>query len=569
MPLTLYSVHIIIITENYMYTIKMNEARKKKARKEMAQVISAQEAAGMIEDGDVVVFAADGLVSFPNEIVDAVEQRFLKEGHPAGITSLRAAGVGNFIDTGEHAWCHEGLIGRTISSYLSVCPKLAKMVEDEKVQGYMFPLGPIMQLFQEVGRGMPGVMTKIGLGTFMDARYDGGKLNRLTKEQGEDLVEYIPDFRGEEYLYYRSPGMDVALLRGTCADRHGNISCEKEAIDLELLAVAQAVKASGGIVICQVEKMVDLHCIHPRMVKVPGMYVDYIVVAQNPGDIPQNFDRRNNLNYNPAFTGEKIVELTKDNVRLPLDHKKVIARRTAMEIRRGDQVNFGIGMPTYVPSILAEAGADDDITMISETGVIGGVPGAGRDFGCHWNAEAFCDHGEHFAYFDGGNLDVGVFGLSEADSEGNINVSHLNGKISGVGGFTDISSTSKKVIFIGTFTAVGIKTEVKDGTIRILEEGKYKKFIRKCDKISFVAGEFLKKHDSILYITERCVIRRTKEGMILEEVAPGIDIQTQILDQCDIDLILPEGGPKEMDPSLFSEDGFELCGQAECSPAQI
>ena len=240
----------------------------------------------------------------------------------------------------------------------------------------MFPLGPIMQLFQEVGRGMPGVMTKIGLGTFMDPRYDGGKLNQLTKEKGEDLVEYIPDFMGEDYLYYRSPGMNVALLRGTSADPHGNISCEKEAINLELLSVAQAVKASGGIVICQVEKLAELHEIHPRMVKVPGMYVDYVVVARNPENIPQNFDRRNNLNYNPAFTGEKVVELTQDNISLPLDHKKVIARRAAMEIHRGDHVNFGIGMPTYIPSILTETGNDDAITMISETGVIGGVPGS-------------------------------------------------------------------------------------------------------------------------------------------------------------------------------------------------
>lgn len=532
---------------------------KNTRRRDMAVIISAEEAAELIQDGDVVVFAADGLVSFPNEIVDAAERRFLKEGHPANITSLRAAGMGNFIDTGEHGWCHEGMLTRSISSYLSVCPKLCRMVEDNKVQGYMFPLGPLMQLFQEVGRGMPGVMSKIGLGTFMDPRYDGGKLNRVTMENGENLVEYVPDFLGEEYLFYKSPGMDVALLRGTLADEHGNISCEREAIDLELLSVAQAVKASGGTVICQVEKIVPLHEIHPRMVKVPGMYIDYIVVAEHPGDIPQNFDRRNNLNYNPAFTGEEVVELSQENVSLPLNHVKVIARRAAMELKKGDKVNFGIGMPTFVPSILAEEGAQDDITMISETGVIGGVPGAGRDFGCHWNAEAFCDHGEHFSFFDGGNLDVGVFGLSEADREGNLNTSHLNGKISGIGGFTDISTMSKKVIFMGTFTAVGIETEVKDGKIRIIKEGKYKKFIDKCRKISFVASEFLKKGGSLLFITERCVIRRTQEGMILEEVAPGIDIKTQIVDQCDLDLIIPEGGPKKMDETLFTEDQFSLC----------
>lgn len=523
----------------------------------MVKTITAAQAAELIKDNDVVVFAADGLVSCPTEIIDAVEKRFLREGHPAGITSMRAAGVGNFIDTAEHHWCHEGLLVRTISSYLSVCPKLAKLVADEKVQGYMFPLGPIMQLFQEVGRGMKGVMTKIGLGTFMDARFDGGKLNELTKREGEDLVEYIPDFDGEEYLYYKSPGMNVALLRGTSADEHGNISCEREAIDAEMLAVAQAVKASGGIVICQVDERTKLHATHPRMIKVPGIYIDYIVEAEHPESTPQNFDRRRDKNYNPAFTGETLAHLESENVSIPLDHKKVIARRAAMELKKGDKANFGIGMPTFVPSILAEAGYGDDIAMISETGVIGGMPGAGRDFGCHWNPEAFTDHAAHFSFFDGGNLDVGIFGLSESDMYGNINVSHLNGKVSGVGGFTDISMTSKKVIFMGTFTAVGIETEISDGTIKIVKEGKYKKFIKKCEEIAFVADEYLKTHDSFLFITERCVIRRTKDGMVLEEVAPGIDIQTQIIDQCELDLIIPEGGPKLMDSRLFSEEVFD------------
>ncbi len=524
----------------------------------MVKTITAKQAAKLINDNDIVVFAPDGLVSCPTEIIDAVEERFLKEGHPANITSLRAAGMGNFIDTGEHQWCHEGMLTRTISSYVAVCPKLAELVVNEKVQGYMFPLGPIMQLFQEVGRGMKGVMTKIGLGTFIDPRFDGGKLNELTKLEGENLVEYIPEFDGEEYLYYKSPGMNVALLRGTSADPHGNISCEHEAIDVEMLAVAQAVKASGGIVICQVDKRSELYEIHPRMIKIPGIYIDYIVEAEHPETTPQNSYRSRDNNYNPAFTGESIVDLELGSMSIPLDHKKIIARRTAMELRTGDKVNFGIGMPTLVPSILAETGHAGDITMISETGVIGGMPGTGRDFGCHWNPEAFCDHGAHFSFFDGGNLDVGIFGLSESDKFGNMNVSHLNGKISGVGGFTDISATSKKVIFMGTFTAVGMKTEIANGAIKIIQEGRFKKFVKKCEQIAFVADDYLKSHDSFMFITERCVIRRTKDGMVLEEVAPGIDIQTQIIDQCELDLIIPEGGPKLMDSRIFSDEPFEI-----------
>ena len=263
--------------------------------------------------------------------------------------------------------------------------------------------------------------------------------------------------------------------------------------------------------------------------------------------------------YEPAFTGEVIKEIKPQTAAVPLNERKVIARRAALELKAGYNVNMGLGMPTTVPMILAEAGAADKIIMISETGTIGGVPGTERlDFGCHWNPEAFCDHGEHFSYFDGGNLDCGVFGLSEVDADGNMNTSHLNGKITGVGGFTDISSNAKKVIFIGTFTAVDLKTEIKDGSIKIVNEGKYKKFIKKCSKVSFVASEYLKTHDSILYITERCVIRRTNDGMILEEVAPGIDIKTQILDLCDINLTIPENGPRIMDERLFCEEPLSL-----------
>ena len=226
--------------------------------------------------------------------------------------------------------------------------------------------------------------------------------------------------------------------------------------------------------------------------------------------------------------------------------------------KRAAMRDFGIGMPQNIPSILEEHSKEDMITMISETGVIGGIPASGRDFGCHWNLEAFCDHGLHFTFFDGGNLDVGIFGLSEVDEVGNMNTSHLNGKVSGIGGFTDISSMSKKVIFMGTFTAGGLETEVGDGKITIVKEGKHKKFVKKCQKISFVAKEYLKNHDSFLFVTERCVIRCTSDGLILEEVAPGIDIQSQILDQSDAELILPEGGPKLMDATIFTEREFHL-----------
>lgn len=519
----------------------------------MAQIITSKEAANLINDGDVIVTGVDGLTGWPQEIVDAIEERFLSEGHPKNITHIRASGGGNFTSpTAESQYLHEGMMTKSISSFVSVCPDLAKKITDNEIMGWMLPLGVFYQMYREIGRGMKGAMSKVGLGTFMDPRNDGGKLNQLTMDQGEDLVKYVPDFMGEEYLYYTLPKLNIGLMRGTTADKHGNISCEKEPINLGLLSQAQAVKANGGIVICQVEKIVEVNEIHPRMVKVPGIYVDYLVVAEKPDEIMQNWIRSNKDGYNPAFTGEAIAELEEIKP-MPLNDVKVLCRRAIKEFKPGYVINFGIGMPTSIPTVLNEQKLSDMVTMITETGVIGGVPALGRDFGCGWNPEALCDHGDHFSLFDGGNLDVGIFGLSEVDEKGNVNTSHLNGKIGGVGGFANISLASKHLIFIGTFTAVGIETKIENGKVVIVKEGKFKKFIKKCDKTTFIAEESLKKGNDILFITERCVIRRDKRGMVLEEVAPGIDIQTQILDQSEFKLIIPDGGPKLMDPELFKE----------------
>ena len=531
----------------------------------MSKIITAQQAADMVKDNDVVVFSVDSLVGYPKELMTAVRDRFRKTGHPVDITTLRASGFGTFAvsDDAEAIFCEKGLLKRSISSYITVCPELQKAIEENRVQGYMFPMGPILQLYSAVGRGMKGVLTKVGLGTFMDARYGGGKCNDLTQKEGEDLVEYIPDFKGEEYLWYKSPGMNIAFLRGTTADIHGNVSSEKEPINVETKDVALAVKSSGGIVVVQVEKLVDLHEIHPRMVSIPGIYVDYVVVAEHPDDIAQTTGRWHQADYNYSFTGDEIIELDEEKKQKnsPLDHRKVIARRAAMEVKKGSKANFGIGMPQLIPSVMRESGPAelaDSIIMISETGVIGGSPAEGRDFGCHWNPEVLFDRAMHFSWFDGGNLDMGIFGLSEVDSAGDMNTSHLNGKVSGIGGFTDISSMSKNVLFMGTFTAVGLETEIRDGKLHILKEGKYKKFIGKCTQRSFVAEKYLEKHDSFLIVTERCVVECSKKGLILKEVAPGIDIQTQILDQCDVNLIIPEGGPDLMDASIFTENDFRL-----------
>ena len=526
----------------------------------MAKIVSAAEAAKKVEDGSIIIFAADGMVCYPNELVNAIRDRYIEEKHPAGITSFRSSGMGDFKfdQLGEEAWCIEGLLTRSISAYVSVAPGMGRLIEENKIQGYMFPLGPMMQATSEAARGMPGVLSKVGLGTFMDARYGGGKLNKLTEAEGEDFVKYISDFEGEEYLWYKAPKFNVCLLRATTADSHGNLSCEKETMRPGMLPAAQAVKTNGGIVIAQVEKIAGLNEIHPRMVEVPGIYVDYIVVEEHPEDVPQTMARFHREDFNPAFTGEQIVSMKKNNEIMPLNPQKVIARRAALEVPEVCNANFGLGMPQNVPSILEECGKGKYVNMISETGVIGGVPAQGRDFGAHYNPESFTDRGIHFSFFDGGNLDIGIFGFSEVDSSGSMNTSHLNGHLTGIGGFTDISSSSRKVVFMGTYSAKGLKEEIKDGKLNIIQEGQFKKFIKKCAKVSFDGQQYLKNHDSYLIITERAVIRVTKEGMVLEEIAPGVDLKTQILDMSDIDFIIPEGGPALMDAGIFTEDGFEI-----------
>jgi propionate CoA-transferase len=255
--------------------------------------------------------------------------------------------------------------------------------------------------------------------------------------------------------------------------------------------------------------------------------------------------------YNRAFTGEVRVPLQSSMKPIPFDEKKVMVRRVTKEIKPGFKCNFGIGVPTYTGNVMSEEGCADTITMISESGSIGGVPGGGNDFGAHWNIEASCDQGDHFSFFDGGGLDLGVFGLSEVDKDGNVNTSLLNGKIMGVGGFANISATAKHAVFVGTFTAGGIECKVEDGKMIIVKEGKFKKFVEKCPQLTFNAEQSLKRGNQIIFITERCVIQRTKEGMVLTEIAPGIDLQTQILDQMGFAPKIPEGGPKLMDAELF------------------
>jgi len=495
----------------------------------IAKVITAAEAAALIEDGATIASAPFALAGWPEEVALAIEKRFLETGHPRDLTHVHAAGVGNRLERGESAWtAHEGLIKRLILSHTDFQQKTMDLIEQNKVEAYNLPLGVILQLYNEIARRGPGLLTKVGMGTFIDPRFDGGKLN--TKAQ-EDLVELV-NFAGEEWLFYKKFPVNVTIIRGTSADEKGNITFEKEGVSLEWLPVAQAAKACGGITIVQVERIVKSGTMHPKLVKVPGIYVDYIVVASKPEYQQQTAKTF----FNAAFAGDIKVP-TGSIPPIPLDGEKVMCRRSAMELKPG-AIALGIGIPQAIANVLSEEKADHLITPISESGSIGGIPGVGGDFGHHFNAEASVDQHAHFNYYDGGGLETAFIGLGECDIEGNINASKFNGKVYGVGGFINVTQNAKKVIFTGNFTAGKLKVKVEDGKLVIEQEGKFRKFLNKIVQTTFSGKYANEVGQTVMFITDRAVLELTPAGLVLTEIAPGIDLEKDVLAQMEFKPII-------------------------------
>lgn len=508
----------------------------------MAKFITAAEAAEFFNDGDYVASSSFALAGWAEEIALALEERFLKTGHPRDLTHIHAGGAGNFQGRGGGVWAHEGMTKRYIISHAGSEPQVMEHIASNKCEAYNFPLGVILQLYNDIARRGPGVFSKAGLRTFIDPRFDGGAFNQKTRE-AEKLIDVI-ELNGEEWLWYKPFPVNVAFLRATSADENGNITNEKEGPNLELLPIAQAAKACGGIVIVQVERIVKSGTMHPKQVKVPGIIVDYIVVAEKP-----QMQTMTTL-YNPSFSGEVKVPM-KTIPPMPLGTDKIICRRAAMEVRPG-AISLGIGIPQGVASIIAEEKADSQVTLMSESGSIGGIPGVGGDFGSHWNAEASIEQPAHFNYYDGGGLDIAVFGLAETDPEGNCNASVFNGKVFGVGGFINVATNAKKTIMAGTFTAAGLKVKTGDGTLTIEQEGKFKKFLNKVAQISFSGPYAREIGQGVMFITERAVLELTKDGLVLTEIAPGVDLQKDILDQMEFKPIVSPD-LKLMDAGIFRE----------------
>ena len=510
----------------------------------MVKFITAAEAARLIPDGATVGVAGMGLSGWPEEVAVAIADCYKETGHPCNLTMKQGSAMGDWKERGMTRLGYEGLVTKWAAAHIGSAFAMNDLVRANKMACHCLPQGVVVNLWREIAAHRPGILTKVGLGTFVDPRLGGGKMNEITTE---DLVELV-DFQGEEYLFYKAFPLHVALLRGTTADEEGNITFEKEGPINEGLAVAEAAHNSGGIVIVQVEYTAKRGTMHPKNVQIPGSLVDYVVVATDINACWQT----EGVYYEPAFAGN--IKKPLDALpKVPLSERKVIERRCAMELKKGNVVNLGVGIPADVASVVAEEGCTDDITLTTESGAFGGVPAALPNFGSSYNAQANIVHGAMFDFYDGGGCDVAVLGLAQADEQGNINVSKFGSRLIGPGGFINISQNSKKVLFAGTFMAKA-KIAIENGGIRIVEEGKGKKFLKEVEQITFSGKYAAKGNQEILYITERCVFRLSPEDrLVLVEVAPGIDIEKDILAHMDFKPEIAEN-VKVMDSAIFAEE---------------
>jgi len=504
------------------------------------KVVSAQEAVGIIKNGDVVALGGFIGIGVPEDLAIELEKRFLTTGEPRNLTLLYASGLGDGKDRGTNHLAHEGLLKRVVCGHWGVTPKLGKLALENKIEAYNLPQGVISSLFRDIAAHKPRTITSVGLGTFVDPRNGGGKINSRTTE---DLVELI-EFDGREYLAYKPFPINVAIIRATTSDLDGNLSLEKEVLTLDGLAIAMAAKNSGGFVLAQVERLADRGAIPTRNVRIPGILIDCVSVSQ-----PENHPQTWVTQYNPAFANEYRIPLS-SLPPLPLNERKIIARRAAFELMPNSIVNLGLGVPEGVASVAAEEGIQDFLTLTAEPGVIGGVMAGGMNFGAASNASAIIDQAYQFDFYDGGGLDVSFLGLAQADQDGNLNVSKFGPKLAGAGGFINISQNAKKVVFVGTFTADGLEIAVENGTLKIIQEGRARKFVAQVEQITFAGKVAADNHKNVLYITERAVFRLNEKGLELLEIAPGIDLQKDILAQMEFKPQL-SSPLKTMDTRIF------------------
>ncbi len=511
------------------------------------KVVSADEAIARINDNDVI--ATTGFVQscIPEMLHAALEKRFVDTKAPRDLTLIMCAGAGDSKGLGTGRLHHEGLLKRVIAANFGRMPKVAQAAQDNKIQGYNLPQGVISKLYRTCASGSPGLFSKVGLHTYVDPRLGGGKVNTVTKE---DLVKLV-EVEGKEWLFYKATPINVALIRATSADPLGNLSMEKEALTLDVLAQAMAAHNNGGLVIAQVERIVAEGSIKPKDVKVPGILVDCVVIADPPEMHRMNYG----VMYDPGLAGE--VRVTVDSLpKMELDERKIIARRAAFELPPNGVINLGVGAPDGVANVANEEKVTPLLVMTTEAGAVGGVLAAGSSFGSSANAHSILDQNQMFDFYHGGGLDLTCLGMAECDSLGNVNTSKFGGKLNGCGGFIDISQNARAVVFAGTFTAGGLEVAIEDGKLRIIKEGRAKKFVKQVEQVTFSGQYAAEKQQPVLYVTERCVFQLTDHGLELIEVAPGIDIERDILPHMAFKPHIHK--PVPMNPRLFQDGTMDL-----------
>ena len=512
------------------------------------QVIDVKTAVSKIADGSAIAVSSFVGCSVPEYILENIEQEFLNNGSPKGLTVIWDATTGNGAGLGVDHLGHKGLTERVICSHISFHKRLQGMVDNNEIEAHILPYGAMSQLYREMGAGRPGFFSKIGLHTYVDPRLEGARGNEKTKESFTEVMK----IHDEEYLFYKPIPMDVAILRGTTVDEKGNMTCERETYIGDLLVTARAVKRKGGIVIAEVERIAENGALNPRDVIVPGFMIDYVVVAPP--------DKRTQVlqipSYNGAWAHEYRVPINDGASAIKLNERKIIARRAAMELHAGDIINLGIGVPTGVSAVATEEGFSDKISMTVECGQVGGVPVGDLAFGACVNPDYVVDSCRQFEWYDGGGLNTAFLGAAEVDEQGNANVSKFAYTV-GPGGFINIAHTARKVCFCGTLTAGGLKVAVKFGKLEILQEGRTKKYIPKVKQVTFSGKLATEEKQDIMYITERAVFRLINGEVVLTEIAPGIDLQHQVLSQIDFPVRVAES-LKIMDERIFKDEKMGL-----------
>ena len=517
------------------------------------KVVDVNDAVHLIRSGSTITVGGFVAQNCPEEILKALGERYEETQEPADLTVLFGGGPGDSATRGINHLAKDGMVKLAIGSHYGQTPMLGKMAQENKIAAYNLPLGSVSRMIRARAANQIGFITTVGLDTMVDPRCGGGKINQRAEEHG-DIVKNI-DIEGIPHLLFKSMDIDVAILRGTTADPDGNITFERESLYADCLVQAMAVRACRGIVLVQVERVAEVKSINPRQVHIPGTLVDGVVVCQNP----ENHHMSYFTPYHPGYTAE-IREPAKIRS-LPLSDRKIIARRATLEIHPNDVVNLGIGMPEGVANVAEEEKVLNHFSLTTEPGVHGGVGASGHDFGPATNYDALLDMNQQFDFYDGGGLDVCFLGMAEVNPDGDVNVTRVGKKLTGPGGFINISQSTSRVNFLGTFTAGGLKVATEDGKLKILQEGRIKKFVKSIPETSFSAKQAKERNHAIQYITERCVFTLTPDGLELTEVAPGIDIEKDILAHMDFKPII-KGSPREMKAAIFRKEPMDLLKKA-------